>query len=181
MEAGRSSPRYQNMALLFPQSKKLQANLTEYYIVVVKLCQKILHMSQNSSFMQLWDSFGDSLQDFQSQLKTWSTAIKDEVLIQSIVLTKEEKDDSSRFRVVLQTEQIVLGHGRCTEKLSTSIRKPQPRNNQDETYCETTRCIPGHCPTPSTIQRRTFLQEYPYDATSTERLRVDLTLDLQSI
>ena len=105
MEAGRSVPRYHNMALLFPQSKKLQTNLTEYYIVVVKLCHKILQTSQSSSFMQLWDSFSDPLQDFQSQLKIWSTAIKDEVLIQSIAMTKEEKNDNSRFRAALQKER----------------------------------------------------------------------------
>ena len=105
MEAGRSVPRYHNMALLFPQSKKLQTNLTEYYIVVVKLCHKILQTSQSSSFAQLWDSFSNPLQDFQSQLKTWSTAIKDEVLIQSIAMTKEEKNDNSRFRIALQKER----------------------------------------------------------------------------
>ena len=38
MDVGRSAPRYQSMALLYPRSKELQAYLCEYFIAVVGLC-----------------------------------------------------------------------------------------------------------------------------------------------
>ena len=37
MDVGRSAPRYQEIALLYPRSTKLQSYLTEYFIVVVSL------------------------------------------------------------------------------------------------------------------------------------------------
>lgn len=39
MDVGRSAPRYQAIALLYPRSTKLQSYLTEYFIVVVGLCR----------------------------------------------------------------------------------------------------------------------------------------------
>jgi len=38
MDIGRSIPRYQTIALLYPRLNTLQSHLSEYYIVVVHLC-----------------------------------------------------------------------------------------------------------------------------------------------
>lgn len=41
MTVGRSTPRYQEMALLYPRSKGLQSHLSEYFIVVVHVSSTV--------------------------------------------------------------------------------------------------------------------------------------------
>ena len=95
MVAGRSMPRHHNMVWLFPQSTLLQAHLTEYFIVVAKLCHKIVITSQSSGFQQLLNSYSNPLVTLVKDLEKWAAAIKDEVMIQSIALVKSEKEANS--------------------------------------------------------------------------------------
>jgi hypothetical protein len=60
MEIGRSTPRYQTLALLYPRSNALQSHLSEYYIVVVHLCHKLLKFTQKSTFCQIVSTLSDS-------------------------------------------------------------------------------------------------------------------------
>ncbi|KAH7261562.1 hypothetical protein BKA59DRAFT_488949 [Fusarium tricinctum] len=53
MNVGRSAPRYQAIALLYPRSKKLQSHLSEYFLVVVRICHDLLKLTQKSMFAQL--------------------------------------------------------------------------------------------------------------------------------
>jgi len=70
---GRSSPRYQSMALLYPRSRELQDRLFEYFIMAVHLCHRILKFSQKLKFEQMASSLGDvGLKNYQSQLELWA-------------------------------------------------------------------------------------------------------------
>ena len=102
MKAGRSMPRHQDMATLFPNSKTLRDCLTEYFVVIVKLCHRIYQSSQSSRFQQVLDSYSNDFESFDTQLKEFSRAVRDELLIQSVVMAKTEKEESSRFRLISQ-------------------------------------------------------------------------------
>ncbi|KAF2668424.1 hypothetical protein BT63DRAFT_354509, partial [Microthyrium microscopicum] len=80
MDLGRSAPRHQAMALLYPQSKRLQADLTEYFVVVVDFCHQIWKFSQKSSINKFVSALGDSdLKTYQSKLESWAKSIKEEI------------------------------------------------------------------------------------------------------
>jgi hypothetical protein len=67
VEVGRSAPRYQEIALLYPRSTKLQSYPTEFFIVVVNLCRYPLKFGQMSTVQQFTSSLSDAL------LKTFQT------------------------------------------------------------------------------------------------------------
>ena len=103
-----------------------------------------------------------------------------------------------RLVVVLDAEHVLFGRcGRAKELLGCASDEGasiglggygkgeggdgRAREEERETYRKATRCVSCHCPSPSTVERRTLLEEYPDDAATTERLRVDLPLDLERI
>ncbi|KAJ5737121.1 uncharacterized protein N7483_002246 [Penicillium malachiteum] len=80
MVIGRSAPRYEKLALLYPRSKELQSFLIEYFVVVVRLCHRILKFTQKSALGKFGATLNDSdLINFQTQLESRSRDIKDEV------------------------------------------------------------------------------------------------------
>ncbi|KAJ5626943.1 hypothetical protein N7528_004370 [Penicillium herquei] len=80
MVIGRSAPRYEKLALLYPRSKELQSFLIEYFVVVVQLCHRILKFTQKSALGKFGATLNDSdLITFQNQLESRSRDIKDEV------------------------------------------------------------------------------------------------------
>ena len=82
MNVGRSAPRYQSMALLYPQSKKLQGYLSEYFIAIVHLCHHTANFAKKSTLAQVSSVLVDSdLKKFQSELELWATSIKEEVTL----------------------------------------------------------------------------------------------------
>jgi hypothetical protein len=102
MNAGRSAPRYENIALLYPRSKKLQSHLFEYFIVVVSLCHMLFRFAQKSTISQFVSSLSDSeLKTYQSDLDIWANAIKEEVSILVIERIEEEAQENTRFRAFL--------------------------------------------------------------------------------
>ncbi|KAL8365190.1 hypothetical protein RB595_004139 [Gaeumannomyces hyphopodioides] len=101
MAIGRSSPRYQMMALLYPQSKRLQSYLCEYFIVIVRLCHQHLKLIQKSTLGQLM-SFVVSdldLKTYQSGADSWASLIKEEV---NAFMAKDVAEQSSRTRTLFQ-------------------------------------------------------------------------------
>jgi hypothetical protein len=78
MDIGRCAPRYQKMALLYPQSKQLQACLTEYFIVVVGFCHQIWKFVNKSVLNRFISTLSD-LKEHQSNVESWAKAIKEEV------------------------------------------------------------------------------------------------------
>jgi hypothetical protein len=80
MDIGRSAPRHEAIGLLYPQSKKLQSYLTEYFIVVVSLCHYLFKFGQKSTVQQLTSSLSDShLETFQVDLGRWANLIKEQM------------------------------------------------------------------------------------------------------
>ncbi|KAJ5909564.1 hypothetical protein N7504_004207 [Penicillium tannophilum] len=80
MTIGRSAPRYEKLALLYPRSKELQSLLLDYFTVVVRLCHRILKFTRKSTLGQLGATLDDSdLTNFRTQLESRARDIKDEV------------------------------------------------------------------------------------------------------
>ena len=101
MMVGRSAPRYQSMALLYPRSKELQDHLFEYFIVVVHLCHRILKFSQKSKFEQMASSLSDvELKNYQPQLELWANMIKEDVNSLMAKSIEDECRENSRFRAL---------------------------------------------------------------------------------
>ncbi|XTI89671.1 hypothetical protein V2W45_1284894, partial [Cenococcum geophilum] len=101
MTVGRSAPRYQMMALLYPRSKNLQSYLSEYFIVAVRLCHQLLRFTQKSTFGQFASTLSDSdMKTYQSELDLWANTIKEEVNLQMAKKIEEEAQENSRFRTL---------------------------------------------------------------------------------
>jgi ankyrin repeat protein len=101
MAVGRSAPRYQMMALLYPRSKNLQSHLSEYFIVVVRLCYWLLKFTQKSTLSQFASTLSDAdLKTCQSELDLWASSIKEEVSLLLAKKIEEEAQESSRFRAL---------------------------------------------------------------------------------
>ena len=99
MKVGLSAPRYEAMALLYPRSKKLQSHLSEYFIVVVRLCHHLLRYTQKSVLGKLAAPLGDSeMMTYQSDLDSWANHIKEEVFFLSSQKAEEEARESKIFR-----------------------------------------------------------------------------------
>ncbi|KAF1363445.1 hypothetical protein EJ07DRAFT_162716 [Lizonia empirigonia] len=82
MEIGRSAPRYQTIAVLYPLSKTLQAHIIEYFIVVVHLCHSIRQFS------------------LKSTLDGWEQSIKEDVGLLVAKRVEEEAHNNSKFRAL---------------------------------------------------------------------------------
>jgi ankyrin repeat protein len=97
MDIGRSAPRHEAIGLLYPQSKKLQSHLTEYFIVVVGLCHYLFNFAQKSIVQQLTSSLSDShLKTFQVDLDRWANLINEQMHV-------NEAQKSSEFRTFTKT------------------------------------------------------------------------------
>jgi hypothetical protein len=101
MAVGRSAPRYQMMALLYPRSKNLQSHVSEYFIVVVRLCHRLLKFTQKSTIRQFAFTLSDAdMKTYQSELDLWASSIKEEVSLLLAKKIEEEAQESSRFRAL---------------------------------------------------------------------------------
>ncbi|OAL53394.1 ankyrin [Pyrenochaeta sp. DS3sAY3a] len=113
MDIGRSAPRYNAMALLYPQSKALQSQLIEYFIVVVGLCHHLLKFTHMSGLRKITSTLSDShLRSFQTDLDRWAAFIKDEVQL-------VELQESSRFRTLSSKFSKSTSH---QQKVETNLR-----------------------------------------------------------
>jgi hypothetical protein len=102
MNAGRSAPRYENMALLYPRSKILQSHLAEYFIVVVGLCHTTFKFIRKSTIGQFTSSLGDSeLKSHQSNLELWANSIKEEISMLVAEKIGEEAQENTLFRALM--------------------------------------------------------------------------------
>src|SRR5262249_20841124 len=99
---GRSAPRYEKMALLYPQSKNLQSYLSEYFIVVVQLCHRMLKFTQKKpTFGHFASTLSDSdLKTYQSQFHRWANDINEEITLLMAKKIEEEGQENSRLRAL---------------------------------------------------------------------------------
>lgn len=113
MDIGRSAPRHQAMALLYPRSGRLQASLSEYFIVVVNLCHHLFKFGQKSTVQQLAFSLNDSsLKAFRIELEGWANLIRDE-------LNLNEAQENSGFRALSRKMFKITSY---QQKLASSLR-----------------------------------------------------------
>jgi Cdc6-like AAA superfamily ATPase len=102
MNAGRSAPRYQDMALLYPRSKRLRDALCEYFIVILNVCKHAVDFLQKSPLSQFTSAISDScLVSFEKDLQQWSVVIVEEVTLLSSQSLQEEARENSRFRQIM--------------------------------------------------------------------------------
>jgi hypothetical protein len=120
MNVGRSAPRYENMALLYPRSKKLQSHLSEYFIVVVGLCRTLFRYTQKSPIEQFTSSLSDSeLKSYQSDLGIWANSIKEEVGLLMAEKIEEEAKENARFRALSKKSSLSAS---LEQKIKTRLR-----------------------------------------------------------
>jgi ankyrin repeat protein len=121
MAVGRSAPRYQMMGLLYAKSKSLQSSLSEYFIVVVRLCHHMLNLTQRSIIGQFVSSLNDShIKGFQSELDSWANAIKEEVALAMGQTIEDEGQENSRFRA-LSTKSSETASHRARMKMNLRV------------------------------------------------------------
>lgn len=102
MEIGRSSPRYQDLALLYSCSDKIKRDLTEYFVIVVNICQQFVDYSKKSKFIQLTTSaFDTQLRQSESDLKQYASNIKEEVQSLNTKTLVYESRENSRIRALV--------------------------------------------------------------------------------
>jgi hypothetical protein len=104
MDVSRSALRYQEIALLYPRSTKLQLYLHKYFIVVVSLCCYLFKFGQKSTVQQFASSLsGAYLKTFQMDLDKWTSSIKEQMDV-------SETQESSGFRVLTRNMVTSASH-----------------------------------------------------------------------
>lgn len=102
MEIGRSSPRYQNLAVLYSCSDNIQRDLTEYFVIVINICQQFVDFSKKSKFAQLTTSaFDTHLRQSESDLRQYASSIKEEVEVLNAKTLVYESRENSRVRALV--------------------------------------------------------------------------------
>lgn len=120
MEVGRSASRYQSMALLYPRSKSLRSHLSEYLVVVVRLCHQLLKYTKQSAFWQIASSLSDSdIKIFKSELDHWANSIKEEISLLMAKKIEEEAQQNSRVWALSSKLSKSVSH---QQKLATNLR-----------------------------------------------------------
>ena len=158
MTAGRMAPHYEMMAELYPQSKDLQSHLSEYFLVVVRLCHEVLKFTQKRTITQIASTLSDSiLQNFRSELDIWANTIKEDVRLLMAKRMEEEAQDNSRFRALWTKSSKSASHHRklkakkrvldycSTYEYQTAWKQTRKIGNstifrQNEEYCNWKNC-----------------------------------------
>lgn len=105
MEIGKSSPRYQDLALLYSCSDRLKRDLTEYFVVVVNICQQFMDYTKKSKFIQLTTAaFDTHLSQSESDLKRHALNIKEEVESLNTKTLVYESRENSRIRALVDRD-----------------------------------------------------------------------------
>ncbi|KAI9763674.1 MAG: hypothetical protein M1839_006322, partial [Geoglossum umbratile] len=120
MTVGCSAPRYQMMALLYSPSKNIQSYLSEYFIVVVRLCYQVLKFTKKSTFGQFASTLSDSdIKIYQLELDRWANTIKEEANLLIAKKIDEEAQENFQFRALSSkySESVSL-----RRKMKTNLR-----------------------------------------------------------
>lgn len=111
MAIGRSSPRYQDLALLYSNSGAIRRYLAEYFVVVVDVCHQFLTFSQKSVLGQLKSSLIDAdLHQAEIKLEEWALSIKDEAEILNTKTLVGEARENSGFRALFDSRYRKITH-----------------------------------------------------------------------
>lgn len=108
MEIGRSAPRHDALTTLYPQSKRLQDSVWEYFIIVVHLCTHLLQSSAQNPLRALVVAvFADhTLKSMEHDLSQWAQIIDREVtyLLSETVSKGHKLKSKSLCRLTLGSE-----------------------------------------------------------------------------
>ena len=97
MTLGRTAPRYQEMAVLYPRSQHLQNALFEYYIVVIDMCCEIIKLSK-STITRYWTTF--SKESYTHRLDRYASTIMNEVHLENARVVKAESSKMERIKAL---------------------------------------------------------------------------------
>lgn len=111
MDIGRTCPRYNDFASLFPSSLRLQRTLCDYYAVLLRLCRQAIVSSRRTPLSQLSSSLTKSFETdfgpFRKDLETLGLAVREEVLLasehaysQESYLQAKERNEGQSYRKV---------------------------------------------------------------------------------
>ena len=148
MDIGRSAPRHERMALLYPRSQELQAHFSEYFIEVVLLCRKVLGIAKKSFLNQFVSALNVSDLDTSAlNLDAWAETINKEVISLIARSVETEAIESARFRDASQKASKLTVH-REILKRNLSLLNSCSRYDHEATWRQTRRVgnarIPGY-------------------------------------
>ena len=139
MEIGRSAPRHERMALLYPRSQGLQAHFSEYFIEIVQLCRRIVSTTRKPFGGQLASALtGSGLDASASNLETWAKTINKEVLSLIAQSTENEVIENARFRAASnKAAELTVQRERLKRKLC--ILNACSKYDHESTWMQTRR------------------------------------------
>lgn len=120
MNIGQSVPQIQDIASLYPDSKVLQGLVAEYFLGVVKLCQRLMSLHKQSMAEQLksffcdWDAIGQD-----SDLAKLSGAIYERLQIEHAQSSSSSLSRLNSLSAQKRTRQAQKDHHRLLEACST--------------------------------------------------------------
>lgn len=137
MRVGCGSPRFQEYGDLYPQSKRLQNELFEYFILITNLCSRAVVFVNKPLISQLSfsivNTFDSEFGPFELSLGKSAQNIRDEASIASKQLQNEEIKKNSRFRA-LATE---FSYSASQELLAAKYLKKRKKRLRFLTACST--------------------------------------------
>ncbi|KAJ5266574.1 NACHT nucleoside triphosphatase [Penicillium angulare] len=90
------------MAALFHHSRDLQLAVSEYFIVVVRVCSDMLQFTKMSSLKRVASYVSDKiLIEYQMELQSWGEVIRDELQIERAKKRQQEEAANSKSRNIL--------------------------------------------------------------------------------
>ncbi|KAJ5802840.1 NACHT nucleoside triphosphatase [Penicillium pulvis] len=102
VQVGNSTPRLEKIATLYHQSRDLQTEIYEYFIVVVHVCSDMVQLTKMSTLKRLGSSISDkSLAEYKKELQFRGQAIRDEVRLQMASEGQQEAEANARARDTL--------------------------------------------------------------------------------
>ncbi|KAK3995350.1 ankyrin repeat-containing domain protein [Cladorrhinum sp. PSN332] len=120
MDVGRSAPRYQEMALLYPESHNLQSSACEYLLVMVRLCHQLVNFTKQNFFRQLWTFLNDQdMRSYQEDFERWATCIREEV---NLAMNQSINKQTSSLQTFLALDKTRVERQKAKERGKTRIR-----------------------------------------------------------
>ncbi|KAH7138965.1 hypothetical protein B0J11DRAFT_588594 [Dendryphion nanum] len=120
MDIGRSAPRYQELALVYPRSSHLQSYLCEYFIVVVNLCNHTIKWAQKSAIQRFATAISDpDVKGFQADSVKWAKLIHEEMIL---LIAKRIEETSERNTLYRSLSAKLSRTMIQQQKVATSLR-----------------------------------------------------------
>lgn len=101
MSAGRSTPKFNLLATLYSKSPTLQSAISDYFLVVIQLCDCMVKFAQKSTTMQFASAIVDTdLKRLEGDLGHWANIIKNDASMLSAITIREESKEMEAYRAL---------------------------------------------------------------------------------